>query len=151
MTRHPAFPPDSRSAARRRFAAGVLAACCCGLLLLQPALRPGPAYAEESTAAETPPPGSAERKAILDVLRAEVKDLHQLDVVFVVTHLKVQHDWAFLHTFPRSRDGANRYEDLSALMHKRGGKWQVMELSAGDVQDLKRAHPAAPPAIFSGF
>ena len=151
MTQHPVLPPGFPFAPTHLLAASALFACCFGILPLSLALPPGPAYAEESAAAETPPPGSAERKAILDALRAEVKDLHQLNVVFVVTHLKVQNDWAFLHTFPQSTDAASRYEDLSALMRKRGGKWRVIDFSAGEVEDLKRAHPAAPSAIFSGF
>jgi len=76
----------------------------------------------------TPAKGTQMRKDILDVLRQEVKNMHGVDVVFVVEHLKVQDGWAWVHAFPQSPDGANRYEDLSALLELQNGKWKIAEL-----------------------
>lgn len=76
----------------------------------------------------TPAPASALRKAVLDALRQEIKRLHGLDVVFVVRHLKVKGGWAWAHTQPRSPDGSNRFEDVSALLELRNGAWRVAEI-----------------------
>ena len=58
----------------------------------------------------TPPPGDPARKAVLDALRSEMKRLHGLDLVFVVRHLRIRDNWAWVHTEPRSlrRHGALR-------------------------------------------
>jgi len=76
----------------------------------------------------TPPPGSVERKAILDAMRNKVKELHELDVVFVVMEMKLSGGWAWVHTMPRSKDGSSRYEDFSVLLHKEAGRWTVVEI-----------------------
>lgn len=68
------------------------------------------------------------RKQLLNALRTEVKRMHGLDVVFVVKGLKVKNKWAWVHTLPQSRDGHNRYEDISALLHLEKGKWTVVEI-----------------------
>lgn len=138
-------------AVRRILAASLLGTCCLQFLPLTLAIAPGAVQAEDHAEAETPPPGSAERKAILDALRSELKALHQLEVIFVVTHLKVLHNWAFTHAFPQSADGASKYEDVSALMQNQGGEWKVVDLIPADLEDLKKTYPSAPPAIFSGF
>ena len=77
-----------------------------------------PAAADSGPEAYTPQPGSAERKAILDALRMWVNQQYHLDVVFVVKHLKVKNGYAWVHTLPLSKDGSNRYEDISALLKK---------------------------------
>lgn len=76
----------------------------------------------------TPPPGSVERKEILDAVREKVKELHELDVVFVVREMKASGDWAWVHTLPQSRDGSARYEDFFALLRKANGRWVVAEI-----------------------
>lgn len=58
---------------------------------------------------------STDRKAILDVVRHEIKQLHDLQVVFVVRQLKIANNWAWLHALPQFRDGKNRHEDVVAL------------------------------------
>lgn len=136
---------------RRTLAAGFLCTCCLLLLPVTSMILPGAAWAEDHTEAATPPPGSAERKAILDALRTELNVLHHLEVVFVVAHLKVLHDWAFIHAFPQSADGASKYEDVTALMRNQGGEWNVVDLVAVELEELKKEHPSAPSAIFSGF
>lgn len=96
----------------------------------------------------TPAPGNPVRKAVLDALRQEVKDMHGLDVVFVVRHLRVKDGWAWVHAEPQSRDGANRYEDISALLLIRDGAWEVAELPCTEVD-----HPDCldGPGYFSGL
>jgi hypothetical protein len=109
--------------------------------------------------AHTPKPGSAERKEILQALRAEVKRRHHLDVVFVVKHLKVKMGFAWVHALPRSRDGSSRYEDVSALLKKGKGPWTVVEIPCAEednpqcignpayFQKLKERFPKMPPDI----
>jgi len=125
-----------------------------------------PAFIYVSTGARTntegvwtPKPGTAERKAIFDALRAEVLKIHGLKVVFVVDYLKVENGWAWTHTLPQSRDGENHYEDISALLSKKDGKWQVMEIACteegnpeclgapGFFEKLMKRFPGSPPEI----
>ena len=83
----------------------------------------------------TPAPGNPVRKAVLDALRQEVKDLHGLDVVFVVRHLKVKGGWAWVQAQPQSPEGANRYEDISALLLIRDGTWEIAEIPCAEVDN----------------
>lgn len=82
-----------------------------------------------------PPPGDPVRKAVLDGLRSEVARLHGLEVVFVVGHLRVKDGWAWVETRPQSRDGASRFEDISALLRLRDGGWQVVEMPCTEVDN----------------
>lgn len=83
----------------------------------------------------TPQPGDPLRKLVLDALRNEVKRLHGLDVVFVVKHLRVKDGWAWAHTLPQSKDGLNRYEDISALLQLKDDVWTVAEIPCGEVEN----------------
>jgi hypothetical protein len=83
--------------------------------------------AAQDSAARTPPQGSAERKAILDAMRAERARFDTLPVVFVVRHLKVRGGWAWLEADPQSPDGSQRYEGEAALLRSQGGAWTVVE------------------------
>src|SRR5947208_347655 len=58
-------------------------------------------------AAYAPKPGSPERKAIVDAMRAK-GDIP--DRVFVTRYLMVQDGWAWIVADPKSRDGKNSYE-----------------------------------------
>ena len=82
----------------------------------------------KTTGIHTPARGSAERKAILDAMRLKVKELHQLDVVFVVVTMKVGNVWAWVHTQPQSKDGSSHYEDFLALLKRTNGSWLVVEI-----------------------
>lgn len=115
---------------------------------------------EQAERSSTPSPGSPERRAILDALRMELSHLTGPDIVFIVEHLKVRAGWAWIHAFPQSRDGRNRYEDVSALLHKQGRRWRVEHLASGgdacaeepDTGDCGAPtvrYPAAPPEIFT--
>jgi hypothetical protein len=118
-----------------------------------------PAAADSGPGAYTPQPGSAERKAILDALRMWVKQQHQIEVVFVVKHLKVKNGYAWVHTLPQSKDGSSRYEDISALLQKDQGRWEVAEIPCAEVDNpdcigdpgyfggLKRRFPEMPEDI----
>lgn len=141
----------SLPAARQPLAAGLLGAYCCLFLLLTAGSASDSASADAQERARTPASGNAERIAILDALRAAVKDLHDLDVKFVVIDLKVHRDWAFVHTLPQSADGTNKYEDVSALMKRQNGIWRVVDMSAENVETLEKMHPSAPQAIFADF
>lgn len=111
----------------------------------------------------TPHVGSGERQAIIHALRREVKALHGLDVRFVITHLQVKDDWAWLQTRPQSPGGENSYEDIAALLHKVNGAWRISELACTEPENpdclagpdffgrLQGRFPEAPGEIFPGF
>lgn len=91
--------------------------------------------------------GTAERRAILDTLRAEVRRWHQIDVVFVVEEIRVIGDWAWVQTRPQSADGLNHYEDIAALLHRQQGQWQVVELAADTADTLRQRFPDLPTGL----
>ena len=101
-----------------------------GLLVLFCTLVPSATSAESRSHADfhTPLPGSAERREVLDLLRAKIAELHALDVVFVVKRMEISKGWAWVHTLPRSRDGRSRYEDFFALLHQHNGRWRIAEI-----------------------
>jgi hypothetical protein len=104
------------------------------LVVLLASMSPNaPVPASESV--RMPPAGDPVRKAVLDGLRSEVARLHGLEVVFVVGHLRVKDGWAWVGTRPRSRDGASRFEDISALLRLRDGGWQVVEIPCTEVDN----------------
>ncbi len=95
----------------------------------------------------TPPPGSAERKEIMDALRIPAeKDLGQ-PVAFVVGQLRVSGSWAFARVEPQRPDGSKidysktRYAEAQregmfdaggeALLRRRGGEWEVVHWRFG--------------------
>jgi hypothetical protein len=86
----------------------------------------------QETAAITPPPGSNERKLILDALRNTMRSMHGLDMVFIVSYVRVQNNWAWIDTQPQSSDGENRYEGVSALLRKQGTRWDVAEIACAE-------------------
>lgn len=104
----------------------------------------GAAWAQE---AHTPAPGSAERKAVADALRAPVERELRQKVVFKLDHLKVSGEWAFLRGVPqrpgggkidysatpyRQRIADGVFDDwICALLRKRAGKWQVVKYVIG--------------------
>ena len=96
----------------------------------------------------TPLPGNPLRKDILNALRQEIKRIHGLDVVFVVKHLKAKDGWAWIHTQPQSQDGANHYEDVSALLQLKDGVWQVAEIPCGELENPDCYNG---PAYFEGL
>ena len=101
----------------------------------------------------TPAKGSIVRKSIMDAMRAKGEDQ---DRVFVVRHLNVSGNWAWLDSEPQSKDGSNHYEPESALFRKSGGKWRVVDQPCGEadcdfdseVSRIRDANPQAPASIF---
>ncbi len=83
----------------------------------------------------TPQEGTPIRQDILNVLRKEVKRMHGVDVVFVVEYLRVQDGWAWVHVFPKSIDGKNKYEDIHALLKLQNSKWEIMEIPCTEVEN----------------
>ena len=126
------------------------------------------ADAQAQRGASTPAPGSAERKAITDSLRAPVERELKQKVVFKIDHLKVSGTWAFLRGVPQQSGGGEidysktayreRVEDgtfddgIVALLRKKAGKWQVVKyvIGATDVPYVTwDADYKAPSAIFN--
>lgn len=104
-----------------------------------------PAAADEQYA--TPPPGSAERNAVLDAARLPVeKDLGQA-IIFKVKTLRVTPQWAFLHGIPKRADGrpvdysksiyAQIADDgafsgeAAVLLAREGTGWRLVTYSVG--------------------
>ena len=75
----------------------------------------------------TPAKNSVDRKQMLAPLRAFVKKMSNLDVVFVVTYLKTDCRWAWVETQPQSSDGSQHYEPVTALLARRNGTWTYVE------------------------
>lgn len=136
------MPEVSHAASATSFAAVV----CLATLLSAPL-----ALAEQSP--YTPKPGTAERKAIADAMRAKGDDHNR---VFVVRYLMVQDGWAWIVADPRSPDGRNHYETESALLHQDGKGWKVVDQPCGEADcdaatelaRIKKTFPDAPARIF---
>lgn len=121
----------------------------------------GRARAAQADSAYTPARGGAERKAIMDAMRAHRRRFDPRPVTFVVSRLRVQRGWAWLAVQPQSPDGRSRYEGEEALLRRRSGRWAVAEVmpAAGEregtaleedcawFQELRRRYPSLPPAI----
>lgn len=102
------------------------------LIFLMAAVIAVPLSPQEATGkspkVHTPAPGSPERRAILDAMRLKVKELHALDVLFVVRSMRVSEGWAWVYTLPRSTDGRELYEAFYALLHRERGGWYIAEI-----------------------
>ena len=114
-------------------------------------------------AAESPPAGSPLRREILTALRQRFTDLPVTPVVFIVRHLKVAGNWAYLIADLSSRDGRAHYEPVEVLLHCRQGQWEPLEFrpSGGECEEdpdcaddqryylrLRQKYPSVPVAIF---
>jgi hypothetical protein len=124
-----------------------------------PASAQSPAY--------TPAPGSDERKAVMDALRAPVERELKKRVIFKVDHLKLQSGWAFVRGVPEQPGGkamdyrGTEYQEairqgvfdnwFCALLRKQGGKWKVVVYSIGATDVVYEGWDKqykAPPGIF---
>jgi len=85
---------------------------------------------EKTDQLHTPPVGSPERKAIMDILREEYKSGSGIQVVFKVNYLKVHHGWAWTNVTPLGEGSKPVGEDLPALLHLENGKWVNLDLVA---------------------
>ena len=100
-----------------------------------------------ATGAYTPPPGSAERGAIMDGLRGPVVNELRQPVIFKVELLRVREGWAFLKAQPRRPDGAPIDDrqtkvreavaagmfdgGVQALLKRNGTRWEVVDWALG--------------------
>jgi hypothetical protein len=135
------------------------------VILLFPAdarnVRGAEAHAAQADSAYTPARGSAERKAILDAMRAHKRQFDPRPLIFVVDRLRVQRGWAWLAVSPQSPDGRSHFEGEAALLRRASGRWEVVEVMTafGEregtpleqdcawFQDLRRRRPSVPLAI----
>lgn len=123
---------------RRWIAAG------CGLLGLGVCLWPSGTWAAEMY---TPPPGSPERAAIMDAVRAAVGPELKRPVKFLVHRLNLKDGWAFLIATPQQPNGhpfdysGTVYEEsiregafddaIDALLRREAGRWRVVTYVIG--------------------
>ena len=113
----------------------------------------------------TPKPGSTERTAILDAIRDPLEDHIHQKVIFRVSHLKVQDNWAFLMAEARTKDDkpinykgtifehdAEEWDEgVIAILRYKRNRWYVVNHSffASDVWWHGMHEPLrAPKAIF---
>lgn len=92
------------------------------------ALRPAVVHAETW---HVPAPGSAERAQVMSAVRNELSrfDPNAGDLRFVVHELCVSGKTGWIAAEPRSADGTNHYEPVSASLRKRAGRWVVDSLA----------------------
>src|SRR4028118_2252402 len=117
-----------------------------------------------ASAQYTPEKGSAERKAIMDSLRVNAKNIKGLsgNIIFTVDKLQVQNGWAFIFASPQSADGKplTKFQEwcefdqqIIALLRKSGKSWRVVarHVCPSDVsyEDWDKRY-GAPRSIF-GF
>lgn len=113
----------------------------------------------------TPQPGSPERKAIVDALRIPVKAELNKEVIFKISRLKIQGDWAFLAGVPLKPDGSEMdYRGtihaeairegafdcgIFALLQKRNGQWKTVRyiIGATDVPYVDWPQEFGAPAV----
>ena len=112
-------------------------------------IAPLPVVSQSSTA-YTPPPGSAERKEILDIFRNNFKKNQQVDVIFVVGHFKIKNGWAWIEIKAQSKDGQQAaYEPMEALLHKTKGTWKIIDYAPGECTgDEEDSHDCDPKHLF---
>lgn len=63
----------------------------------------------------------------MGALREVVKKMSDLDVIFVVSHLKLKNNWAWVVAEPQSRDGTQHYETMIGLLQRKNGRWVYVE------------------------
>ncbi len=91
-----------------------------------------------------PAKGSAERKALLDAMRAV--QFPKQDVVYVVNYMKVHNDWAWVDISPQDRKGQAVAEGGPSLWHCKKGQWTYVDTSKvpEDPQDPLGPEDASP-------
>ncbi len=122
---------------------------------------PGRAWAAKAeNGAYTPAPRSAEQKEIISALRKKMESTTNLKMIFQPGYLMVHDGWAWIHVLPTSPDGKQQYEDVNALLEKKGGCWQVAEIACTEegnpnclgapdyFKKLMAKFPGAPADIF---
>lgn len=117
---------------------------------------------QKTTSPYTPERGSAERREIMDALRANVQNVRGLsgNIIFVTSKFKVLNGWAFVVASPQNSNGrpltgfqswCEFDQDVIGLLRKRGNAWTVVarDVCPSDVSygDWNRRY-GAPRAIF---
>jgi hypothetical protein len=107
-------------------------------------------YAEEL--AHTPPAGSAERKAIMDVMRLdfypgdpEAAHTNPKGISFKVVFLKVHGDWACTFVDPIDASGKRLAQPRWGLLRRKSGQWS--DLKYFDALRPFRSEEAAQDAL----
>jgi YARHG domain len=72
---------------------------------------------------------------VREALQAEILRTLGIESVLQVAHLNIRGDWAWAHVLPRSSDGQQHYEDISALLRKTDGRWRVEEIACTEADD----------------
>ena len=106
----------------------------------------------------TPVAGSMEHMAILEAMRDALRQEHGGQIRLEVVTMNVTDNWAWLHTRP-VQDGGSAGEEITALIKKTAGGWEVVEMPCGDVtaidscedvppyfDELRSANPQVSPA-----
>lgn len=116
-------------------------------LLLPVLLLAGAQTAAAQRRPHTPPPGSAERQALMDALRETVRRELGKPAIFQVRELRVLGEWAFADVSPRKPDGTpfdyrgtpmeeawrEGFVDdgMYAVLRRREGGWRVVRHAIG--------------------
>jgi len=106
-----------------------------------------------------PERGTAERKAIMDALRADRFPDQAKSVVFQVNYLRVHSGWAWADVTPQDKNGKPVESRTKVLLHYDEGNWKAVDLgklpfdmakpvSADFIKGLSEAIPGVPPDIF---
>jgi len=120
--------------------------------------------AQEKDTVHSPEKGSAERKAILDVLRDDYKKGTGQTVTYQVHYIKVHNGWAWVDTTPLDDKNKPVAEGGPDLLHFENGKWTIIDLSKvpedpndplgiedaspGFIKNLRKLYPQVPLDIF---
>ena len=75
----------------------------------------------------SPERGNPIRTEILNIIRTDVEQWVNHEVLFFNVDIRVLDDWAWATVEPRSTDGMNSYEFVTALLHKQSEAWTVAE------------------------
>jgi len=122
----------------------------------------------------TPPPGSPERQAIMDVMRldfysgdATAAHRNAKGVLFSVRYFKVHGEWALVCVDPVNAAGKEIAESRWGLLHRNSGQWsdakyfdairpypseeaaqEALDMTASTIRKICQAFPDAPKDIF---
>jgi len=142
------------------------------LVLLSVLLTSAASLAQQDV--RTPPPGSPDRQAIMDVMRldfysedAPAAHRNAKGVLFTVRFLKVHGDWALTCVDPVNAAGKEIAEFRWELLHRKAGQWtnanyfdairpypseesaqDALDMTASTIRKIWRAFPDAPKDIF---
>lgn len=123
-----------------------------------------PIFSQARDKLHTPPPGSAERKAILDALRRDYIQPHKGQLTFKVRYLKAHNGWAWIYADPQSSEAGDEFGETGGfLLHITSDGWKVMPLptmpddpsdpedlvfSRAEAKVIQRKYPSVPLDIF---